>query len=180
MGYGGPMKTLPPQIRWGKEKEERACKRYIENRKDVGELMEVLPSGLHLMPEKAYLGASTDGIVVCRSVDTCCIGCFEIKCPYSIDGNITVEMSPQNIAEKFDDFFLKKGADGELHLPHSHRYYAQVQGELAITNKEWCDFVVFSNNEVVVDRILADLEYWNHLEEKLEERLSWKSLVLSN
>ena len=169
MGYGGPMKTLPPQIHWGKENEERARKHYIENRKDVGELMEVLPSGLHLMPEKAYLGASTDGIVVCRSVDTCCIGCLEIKCPYSIDGNITVEMSPQNIAEKFDDFFLKKGADGELYLPHSHCYYAQVQGELAITNKEWCDFVVFSNNEVVVDRILADLEYWNHLEEKLEE-----------
>ena len=28
--------------------------------------MEILPSGLNLMPEKAYLGASTDGIVVCR------------------------------------------------------------------------------------------------------------------
>ena len=40
--------------------------------------------------------------------------------------------------------------NGELHLPHSHHYYAQVQGKLAITNKEWCDFVMFSNNEVVV------------------------------
>ena len=64
MGYGGPMKNFPPQIHWGKEHEERACKCYNENRKDVVELMEVLPSGLHLMPEKAYLGASTDGIIV--------------------------------------------------------------------------------------------------------------------
>ena len=40
MGYGGPMKDLPPQICWGKENEERARKCYIENRKDVGELME--------------------------------------------------------------------------------------------------------------------------------------------
>jgi len=36
-------------------------------------------------------------------------------------------------------------------------------------NREWCDFVVYSNGEVVVDRILADLEYWDTLEEKLEE-----------
>ena len=39
--------------------------------------------------------------------------------------------------------------NGELHLPHSHHYCAQVQGKLAITNKEWCDFVMLSNNEVV-------------------------------
>ena len=56
--------------------------------------MEVLPSRLHLMPERAYLGASTDGIVVCRSVDTCCVGFLEIKCLYSINGNVTIEMSP--------------------------------------------------------------------------------------
>ena len=49
------MKKLSPQIRWSKENEERAHKCYIENRKDVGELMEVLPSGLHLMPEKHTL-----------------------------------------------------------------------------------------------------------------------------
>jgi len=28
---------------------------------------------------------------------------------------------------------------------------AQVQGELEVTNREWCDFVVYSNGEVVVD-----------------------------
>ena len=36
-------------------------------------------------------------------------------------------------------------------------------------NREWCNFVVYSNREVVVDRILADLEYWDTLEEKWEE-----------
>jgi len=25
---------------------------------------------------------------------------------------------------------------------------------------EWCDFVVYSNGIVVVDRILADTDYW--------------------
>ena len=148
--FAGPMMKLPPQICWGKENE---------NRRDAGELMEVLPTELHLMPEKAYLGALTDGKFVCRSVDTCCTGCLEVKCPYSIDGNITVKMSPQCIAEKYDKFFLKKGADGELHLSQSHPYYTQVQGKLAVLYREWCDFIVFSNDEIVVDWILADLEY---------------------
>ena len=66
-------------------------------------------------------------------------------------------------------FFLNRGEDGELHLSRQHHYFAQVQGELAVMNREWCDFVVYSNGEVVVDRILADLEYWGTLEEKLEE-----------
>ena len=51
--------------------------------------MIVKRSGLHFMPEKAFLGASSDGSVTCTSVDTCCLGCLEIKCPYSIDENVT-------------------------------------------------------------------------------------------
>jgi len=53
--------------------------------------MEVSPSGLHLMIEKPFLGASSDGKVHYCSADTCCI---EIKCPHSIDKSITIELSP--------------------------------------------------------------------------------------
>ena len=53
MGYGTPMKEFHCKFIGVRKKEERARKCYDENRKDVGELMEVLPSGLHLMPEKA-------------------------------------------------------------------------------------------------------------------------------
>ena len=74
MGYGGQMKCLPPQIRWGRENEEEACKHYVENRKAVGEMMVVNKSGLHLLPDKSYLGASSDGLVTCTNVDTCCLG----------------------------------------------------------------------------------------------------------
>ena len=69
---------------------------------------------------------------------------------------ITIEMSLTEIALKYGNkFILKRGEDGELHLPQEHLYYAQVQGELAIINREWCDFVVHSNGEIVVDHILA-------------------------
>ena len=68
---------------------------------------------------------------------TCSLGCLEIKCPYSIDKNVTVEITPTTIAEKFEEkFFLKKGENGELHLPQEHHYYAQVNGELAVIGRE--------------------------------------------
>ena len=112
------------------------------------------------MLSKAYLGASSDGKVTCTSVDTCCSGCLEIKCPYNIDKCITVEMTPSEIADKFGDkFFPIRREDGEFHLSQHHNFYAQVQGKLAVMNREWCNFVVYSKGEVVVDRILADLKY---------------------
>ena len=105
-----------------------------------------------------------------QSVDTLCSGCLEIKCPCSIDKQVTVELSPDDIANKFGSkFFMQRGTDGNLHLPCDHMYYAQVQGEMAVIGIEWCDFVVYSYGEVVVNHILSDLEYWDVLSEKLED-----------
>ena len=60
-------------------------------------------SGLHLLSEKSYLRASSDGLETCTSVDTYCQGYLEIKCLYSIDKVVTIEMSPMEMAEKFGD-----------------------------------------------------------------------------
>ena len=43
---------------------------------------------------------------------------------------------------------MRRGEDKLLHLPQEHPYCAQVQGEMAILNVEWCDFVVYKNGEV--------------------------------
>lgn len=45
--------------------------------------------------------------------------------------------------------FSKIGEDGELNIP-------QVQRELAnyIINREWCNFVVYSNGVIVINHIL--------------------------
>ena len=51
---------------------------------------------------------------------------------------------------------MQKGEDGLLDLLHGHSYYAQVQGEMAVMKVEWCDFAVYSNVEVLLDRIVAD------------------------
>ena len=170
MGYGkSNSKHVPPPIRWGRDNEPLARKCYLENRQAAGEDMEFESAGLSLLPEKCYLGASSDGRLNCKSVDTCCIGCLEIKCPYSIKGSLTITLTPDEIADRYGkDFFMKRGEDGLLHLPTTHPYYAQVQGELAVLNVEWCDFVVYSNRSVVVDRILSDFSYWTQLNETLD------------
>ena len=78
MGYNGPIKKVPPQIRWGNDNEDKARKCYIEDRKKYGEDMEVEASGLHLMPDRCFIGASSDGKILCRNADTCSRGCLEI------------------------------------------------------------------------------------------------------
>ena len=64
---------------------------------------------------------------------------------------------------------MRSRVDGSLYLPRGHVYYAQVQGQMAILGVEWCDFVVYSGGEIVVDCILAEVEYWNNLCMKLDE-----------
>ena len=71
-----------------------------------------------------------------------------------------ISLTPNEISDKYGKkFFILRGEDGLLHLPEKHPYYAQVQDEMTILNVEWCDFVVYSNGAVVVDRILADFDY---------------------
>ena len=50
--------------------------------------------------------------------------------------------------------------DDVLHLRTSHMCYAQVQGEMAIMELDWCDFVVYSGDVVFVDCIWFDLDCW--------------------
>ena len=61
-------------------------------------------------------------------------------------------LMPNEIAESLENHLL--------HLPKNHSYYAQVQGEMAIMNLEWCDFVVHNNGEVYAYHIVVDFDYW--------------------
>ena len=42
---------------------------------------------------------------------------------------------------------------------------------MAVMGIEWCDLVVHSNGELMVDHVLADIDYWDILSEKLENLL---------
>ena len=61
MGYNGPLRHLPPALRWGQQNEIKARQCYVMNRQAFKEDMIVEPTGLHLLPGKSFLGASSDG-----------------------------------------------------------------------------------------------------------------------
>ena len=56
-----------------------------------------------------------------------------------------------------------------LHLPKTSCSGTYVQGEMPILNVGWYDFVMFSNGSVIIDRILADYDYWKKICDTLDE-----------
>ena len=43
--------------------------------------------------------------------------------------------------------------DGRSSIKFRHVYYAQVQGQIAITDRKWCDFVVYTSKGISIEKI---------------------------
>ena len=58
---------------------------------------------------------------------------------------------------------LESRADGTMNarLKRSHNYFAQVQGQMAITGRHWCHFVLYTKIGLSVEMILFDENFWN-------------------
>jgi len=83
--------------------------------------------------------------------------------------------------------FASKNSDGTLRLKHDHSYYYQCQMQIFATKREFCDFVVWSSNELHVERLTSDEDpmvssipiaekFWKlmgyHVSDKLGSQLS--------
>ncbi|XP_062593237.1 uncharacterized protein LOC134254719 isoform X2 [Saccostrea cucullata] len=150
--------ALPPAVKWGQEKEAQARSDYVNLKSAINDNFSVEDTGLTLCADHAFLGASSDGKVL----DGDNIGLLEIKCPYSIQGTqVTRKEVGEIIAMGYPNFCLEESLDGPR-LKKSHKYYAQVQGELAIKGYPWCDFVVWTDaaqNNICIDRVYFDSEF---------------------
>lgn len=61
-----------------------------------------------------------------------------------------------------DSKFCCRLEDGEAVLKTDHEYYFQIQGQMAITGHNWCDFVVwFGPNKVHLQRIPYNRVFWD-------------------
>ena len=147
-------------VRWGRTHEPAARRMYQNARKEAC----VEQCGLIINPAYPHLGASPDGLVFDpRSTDP--YGTLEIKCPASWRN-----LSPSECA-KHSNFFCQIDQDtGAITLKHNHVYYCQVQGQLAITGRQWCDFVVWTLRQPFsVERIYFDPEFWSNMLKKLNK-----------
>lgn len=90
-------------------------------------------SGLVIHEKYQYLGASPDALVGNDGV-------VEVKCPYNI--------RHFKIRDVKLDFL-----DQNYELKKNHNFYFQIQGILEVTNRKWCDFVVYTFKDISIERI---------------------------
>jgi hypothetical protein len=100
------------------------------------------PCGFVIHPDTPWLGASPDGLVYDPS-EPCPFGLIEMKCP--------------NVKSYVDCPYLKM-TSGKLSLKKTHAYYWQVQGQMLITGMNWCDFVISTEEDMLIERVFRDSE----------------------
>ena len=99
-----------------------------------------------------------------RVVDFGCVDYFgiaEVKCPYT-----KYHVTPLDACTDAK-FFMEQIGACKCKLKEDHQYYAQVQGQMAVTGARLCDFIVFTSKGIYVQRLLFDSVFWAELEQKL-------------
>ena len=122
---------------WGVHNENEAISKFEEVTGCT-----CVHTGLWL-DESGVLGASPDGLVG----DDCVL---EVKCPYTVRNmSITDAMLRP-------DFCLRYGEEKQILLKKPHIYWHQVQGQLFLTKRSKCYFVVWTTKDCAVVEIARD------------------------
>ena len=102
-----------------------------------------------------FLGASPDGTIY-DPTHPDPYGFLEVKCPYSHRDH-TPEVACS------DPLFCceLRGDSKVVSLKRGHKYYCQIQGQMAIGSRSWCDFVVYTSKGINIERIAFDALFWN-------------------
>ena len=142
---------------WGKHNEAIALERYCAHQNSSGhDGLYCAPSGFVISEKYPFLGASPDGVVHDPSVPNS-FGLAEVKCPYSFRNLTPIEAGQSS---KFCCEVVPSGAQSALQLKHTHPYFCQVQGQMGITERSWCDFIVYTTKGLHVERINFDSGFW--------------------
>ena len=136
-------------LEWGILNEPIATQKYVEVQHASGHHgLTVFPSGFFISESYPFLGATPDGSVYDPTCHEQPYGFLEVKCPYS-KSNVTLEDACTS-----RDFCcaVNTGSAGErkVYLKKSHIYYAQVQGQMGIGERLWCDFVIYTCKGITI------------------------------
>ena len=157
-----PKQFSTPATSWGITHEPLAITKYTEYQHEQGhDGLIVAPSGFLISKTYPFLGASPDGSVYDPSNRSHPFGFLEVKCPFS-HHNVTPEEACQ---DKQFCCAVQEDADGtkQVVLKRDHPYFAQIQGQMAIGERPWCDFVVYTTKGLSVHRVLFDIDYWENI-----------------
>lgn len=124
-----------------------SLKQYSEARN-----VSVLPCGVIVHPDASHLGASPDARVYDPTASA----------PFGL-----AEVTCCNVESVVEVKHLKV-VGCEALLKSTHKYYWQVQGQLAISGLEWCDFITDTHTDVTIQRIWRDQKFIKSMREGLD------------
>ncbi|XP_046857602.1 uncharacterized protein LOC124451003 [Xenia sp. Carnegie-2017] len=136
--------------RWGCQHEEVARDKYRKWLNTNHENVSVTNSGFWIHLTHGFLVASPDGLVSCQCCGT---GICEIKCPFCHKDE-TIETSTNDRL-----FCIEVNSDGTKQLKRTCAYYYQVMAQLSCTGLSYCDFVVWTEKDLFLERILQNNEF---------------------
>ena len=135
-----------PAVRGGINHEDVARQEYIKEMQSHISF-KCTNAGLVVNPLFPHVGASPDGFIHC---DCCGKGLVEIKCPYSAK-----DIHPNDLRGK------PRSCLGENSVVRSHAYFTQIQGQLVITERQYCDLAVWTTEGITTERVFLDVRsFW--------------------
>ena len=79
------------------------------------------------------------------------------------------------------DLLVETDGLGEIKCPFNQQLYvgipvyymAQMQGQMQVTDRKWCDFIVWTPEQMSVQRVYRSNEYWDWLHVRLADFWCW-------
>lgn len=149
--YLDPKKFSNKATVHGQIYEKVAIKQFEDNY--LKNKFAVQKCGLFIMLQHPYIGSSPDGLLGKNAV-------VEVKCPYS---------SKDVVADEKTVPYLYRNSKNELALKENHQYYFQVQGQMMVTNRSLCFFLVYTFKSLVIINVYRDNNFIQDMLKKLNK-----------
>ena len=152
-------KFLSHAIEWGINNESCALQAYQTKQRENGHPdLVVCKSRFIVNPLFPFLRASPDGAVYDPSLPEEPYGFLEIKCPYS-----QRDVTPMQACDSpgFCCSIISIQDKSSICLRKEHPYFSQVQGQMGIGKRPWCDFVIHTTKGTAIQRIKFDKVFWD-------------------
>ncbi|XP_062578059.1 uncharacterized protein LOC134239948 [Saccostrea cucullata] len=133
----------------GIECEDVAAQAYSEK---MDNEVNIFPCGVIVSPYCHWIAATPDRKLYMPNRNPS-YGLLEIKCPNTDDLTKVKCLTNTN---------------GQLRLKTNDNYYYQIQTQMAVTGLSWCDFFVWLENDVHLETIYFDEDFWQQAKDKLD------------
>lgn len=144
--------------RWGCTHEREVASQYTRLMQKDHEEFHLQECGLFINPSYPYLGATPDGVISCKCCGT---GILEVKCPFSFKDDTL------DAASSSKSFCLER-VNGTFKLKEDHQYFYQLQAQLHICDKSYCDFVVWTTKNMFIQRYYRNTPFFESNRAKVE------------